>query len=71
MKIQPKKYEVAEEFRAGYIAALAVKGCPPNASEHFRAGFNAGYKAKRHLHDSINEHLKNSGLPQMAIIKLM
>lgn len=66
-----KKYEVAEAFRAGYIAALEVKGCPSDASEHFRAGYNAGYKAKQHLHDSINEHLKSKGLPQMAIIKLM
>ncbi len=65
------KYRVAEEFRAGYIAALAVKGCPSDASEDFRAGFSAGYKAKQHLHDSINQHLKSKGLPQMAVIKLM
>lgn len=69
--MKPEKYRVAEEFRKGYVAALAVTGCPPDATEHFRAGFSAGYKAKQHLHDAINEHLKRKGLPKMAIIKLM
>ena len=44
------KYRVSEEFRAGYVAALAITGCPPDATEHFRAGFEAGYKAKEQFY---------------------
>lgn len=69
--MKAESYRVAEEFRNGYVAALAVKGCPSDASEDFQAGFKAGYKAKQHLHKIINQHLKSKGLTQMAIVKLV
>ena len=66
MKVE--KYRIAEEFRKGYVAALAMIGCPSDATEHFRKGFEAGYKAKSTMNQAMDDYLVSKGFSKWGLL---
>lgn len=66
----PDKYEVAKEFIAGFAAAVQVEPCSPDKSDHWHAGWDAGYRFRSATHSPLNEYLVSIGCEPMGIVRL-
>jgi hypothetical protein len=62
------RYEIAKEFTAGYVAALIPATKELTESNHWLAGYDAGYRAREAKNAAINEYLGSIGLKPMAMI---
>lgn len=65
------KYEVASEFCRGLAACLASDFRDSGQSQHWLAGWDAGYPLRRTVrHDLLNEYLASVGCEKMGIVHL-
>ena len=64
------KYDIARDFSEGVVAALAVNGIDPAKSEHWQAGYGAGYAMRAEKNRRLNEYLVSIGQEPMSIVRL-
>lgn len=64
------KYDVAKQFSAGYAACLTPLPRSLLESDHWIAGWDAGYSARRVKNDKLNEYLVSVGHEPMLEVRL-
>lgn len=64
------KYDVAREWYAGFGAVLTSKSRDANASDHWLAGWDAGYKVRADSRELFNAYLDSIGMERMGVIRL-
>lgn len=61
-------YEIEREFNDGFAAGVSVKGFHQGVSDHWRAGYSAGYAARRLKNQNLDEYLVSLGRdPQKTV----
>lgn len=66
------KYEVARQWKAGFAAAIChAKDRLLSESDHWLAGWDAGYKLRHVRYASLNEYLISIGREPMGVVVLM
>lgn len=64
------KYDIAKEFSAGFCAALTPEPWCESNSQHWRAGYNAGYGIRKEKNERLNKYLASIGVETMGVVKL-
>jgi len=64
------KYGIGNQFTAGLVAALTPKPIDDAESEHWHAGYLAGYRLRSEKHKALNEYLVSIGHEPMAIVRI-
>lgn len=64
-----KRYEIMRDFVDGFVAALRPSAIDNTKSEHWHAGYAAGYQLKAEKHRLLDEYLVSIGEPPQAIIR--
>lgn len=63
-------YEIHREFTKGYAAAIAANGRSLSESDHWLAGWDAGYAARKQKNDALDVYLISIGLPAQKYVRL-
>ena len=64
------KYGIAAEFSKGFCAALVPEPCDDAKSDHWQAGWIAGYSVKKEKNRLLNIYLVSIGQEPMAVVVL-
>lgn len=65
------KYDIADEFSRGFVAAVAMASCRLiSESDHWLAGWDAGYSCRAHKNEKLNSYLVDIGHQPMAVVHL-
>lgn len=63
------KYDVAKEYSAGFAASLLPSTRSLSESDHWLAGWDAGYALRTAKNERLNQYLKRNGHEQMATVR--
>lgn len=64
------KYEIAKQFSEGLASSLAVHPRLLSESDHWLAGWDAGYSMRPKKNELLNEYLLSIGQEPMAVMRL-
>jgi hypothetical protein len=65
------KYEIADEWNKGFRWAVCLLGpCMMSESDHWIAGYKAGYELRKQRGQLLNDYLTSIGVEQMAIFTI-
>jgi hypothetical protein len=63
------KYDVAKEFSAGFVASLKPSARLLSESDHWLAGWDAGYAFRDSKNSLMDEYLVSIGLGRMGVVR--
>ncbi len=64
------RYGIARQFTEGFAAAIRFVPRILTESDHWLAGYDAGYPFRKHKNERLNEYLVVIGREPMEIIRL-
>lgn len=64
------RYEVMKQFTAGVAATIACEYRDESKSEHWLAGWDAGYPLRKERNRLLNEYLISTGRKPQAVITI-
>ncbi len=63
-----RRYDIMHDFVDGLFAGLGLSGIDDSKSEHWQAGYNAGYGLRKEKNRLLDEYLVSIGeLPQAVV----
>lgn len=63
-------YEIHREFTRGYVAAINVDPRQLSESDHWLAGWDAGYAARKQKNEALDAYLVSIGMKPQNQIRL-
>lgn len=63
-----KRYDIMKDWSAGYVAALTPLPIDAEKSNHWHAGYTAGYHARKQRGEALDKYLVSIGLEPQVII---
>lgn len=63
--MEENKFKIAKDYDAGFIAALMIEGFDGTQSDHWQAGYTAGYKMRKEKNKQLNLYLASIGVSQI------
>jgi len=64
------EYDIAKEFMEGFAYGLKPASIPEDKSEHWRAGYGAGYGLRGEKNKWLNDYLLSLGCNPMKVIHI-
>ncbi len=64
------KYEVAKEWYKGFAAVLQGSSRLMSESDHWLAGWDAGYRCRIDQREVLNDYLESIGMEPMRIVRI-
>ena len=68
-QMQPSKYDIARQFTKGFVAALTPDARSLSESDHWLAGYDAGYGLRAQKNELLNEYLVGIGYKPLDVIR--
>lgn len=67
-----KRYDVMKQFSEGFIAGIGMTGNANDQtkSEHWHAGYLAGYRNRKVRNECLNEYLISTGREPQAVVRI-
>jgi hypothetical protein len=65
-----KKYDIADEWCEGFCASIRPHGIGSDATEHYRAGWEAGYAFREKKNELLNQYMVSIGEEPFGVVRL-
>jgi len=65
-----KRYDVADAWTQGFCDGIRPSCILPSASEHYVAGYEAGYGLRKQKNDLLNEYMVKVGMVPFGVVRL-